>query len=100
MKSEQEFGAFLEWLGNSFGQGAVTSVPFFLAGALTGGIGAVAMGGAARLAAGGFVRSMGKSLIPSMVNPTSTLGKAGAAMLSYFTIRYWFNFSGLYFWCW
>ena len=80
-ESEQEFGAFLEWLGNSFGQGAVTSVPFFLAGALTGGIGAVAMGGAARAAAGGFVKSMGKSLIPSMVNPTSTLGKVGTAML-------------------
>lgn len=80
-ESEQEFGAFLEWLGNSFGQGAVTSIPFFLAGALTGGVGAVAMGGAARATAGGFVKSMGKSLIPSMVNPTSAAGKLGAALL-------------------
>ncbi len=41
-ESEQEFSAFLEWLGNAVGQGAVTSVPIVLAGLLTGGIGAVA----------------------------------------------------------
>ena len=80
-ESETEFSAFLEWLGNAVGQGAVTSVPFFLAGALTGGIGAVAVGTAGRAAAGGFLGAAGRSLIPSLVNPTSTLGKLGAATL-------------------
>ena len=80
-ESEQEFSAFLEWLGNAVGQGAVTSVPFFLAGALTGGIGAVAAGTAGRAVAGGFLGAAGRSLIPSLVNPTSTLGKLGAATL-------------------
>ena len=80
-ESETEFSAFLEWLGNAVGQGAVTSVPFFLAGALTGGIGAVAVGTAGRAAAGGFLGAAGRSLVPSLVNPTSTLGKIGAATL-------------------
>ena len=80
-ESEQEFSAFLEWLGNAVGQGAVTSVPFFLAGALTGGIGAVAVGTAGRAVAGGFLGAAGRSLIPSLVNPTSLLGKVGAATL-------------------
>ena len=80
-ESETEFSAFLEWLGNAVGQGAVTSVPFFLAGALTGGVGAVAAGTAGRAAAGGFLGAAGRSLVPSLVNPTSTLGKLGAATL-------------------
>ena len=80
-ESEQEFGSFLEWLGNAVGQGAVTSVPFFLAGALTGGVGAIAAGTAGRVAAGGALKAAGRSLVPSLINPTSTLGKIGAATL-------------------
>ena len=80
-ESEQEFGSFLEWLGNAVGQGAVTSVPFFLAGALTGGVGAIAAGTAGRVAAGGVLKAAGRSLVPSLINPTSTLGKIGAATL-------------------
>ena len=37
-ESEQEFGAFLEWLGAKVGEGAVTSVPFVLAGLVSGGV--------------------------------------------------------------
>ena len=81
MESEEEFSSFLSWLGNTVGQGAVTSVPFFLAGALTGGVGAIAAGTAGRALAGGALKAAGRSLVPSLVNPTSTLGKLGAATL-------------------
>ncbi len=80
-ESEQEFGAFLDWLGYNVGQGAVTSIPFVLAGLATGGVGAAVMGGTARAAAGGWLAAGGRSLVPGLVSPTSTLGKVGAAIL-------------------
>tara|TARA_R110000772_G_scaffold268625_1_gene396872 strand:+ start:1856 stop:9493 length:7638 start_codon:yes stop_codon:yes gene_type:complete len=43
-ESDQEFSAFVEWLGAKVGEGAVTSVPFVLAGIVSGGVGAGAIG--------------------------------------------------------
>ncbi len=80
-ESEQEFGAFLDWVGYNVGQGAVTSIPFVLAGLVSGGIGAAVMGGAARTAAGGWLAAGGRSLVPSLISPKTTLGKFGAALL-------------------
>jgi hypothetical protein len=40
-ESEQEFSAFLEWMGAKLGEGAVTTLPFVLAGIVSGGVGAV-----------------------------------------------------------
>ena len=44
-ESEQEFSAFLEWVGAKMGEGAVTTLPIVLAGMVTGGVGAAAIGG-------------------------------------------------------
>ena len=43
-ESEKEFGAFLEWVGAKLGEGAVTTLPFVLAGLVSGGVGAGAIG--------------------------------------------------------
>jgi len=43
-ESEQEFSAFLEWVGAKMGEGAVTTLPIVLAGMVTGGVGAAAIG--------------------------------------------------------
>ena len=43
-ESEQEFSAFLEWAGAKLGEGLVTTIPFVLAGLVSGGVGAGAIG--------------------------------------------------------
>ena len=43
-ESEEEFSAFLEWVGAKMGEGAVTTLPIVLAGLVTGGVGAAAIG--------------------------------------------------------
>ena len=44
-ESEEEFSAFLEWVGAKMGEGAVTTLPIVLATMVTGGLGAAAIGG-------------------------------------------------------
>ena len=78
-ESEQEFSAFLEWLGAKVGEGAVTSVPFVLAGLLTGGVGAGAIG------AGLVAKQAGMSALrqsfTSSVLPKAVLDAAGKGFL-------------------
>ena len=78
-ESEQEFGAFLDWLGAKVGEGAVTSVPFVLAGLVSGGVGAAAIGG------GLVARQAGISALrqsfTSSVLPKSVLQAAGKGFL-------------------
>ena len=78
-ESEQEFGAFLEWLGAKVGEGAVTSVPFVLAGLVSGGVGAAAIGG------GLVARQAGMSALrqafTSSVLPKAVLQSAGKGFL-------------------
>ena len=78
-ESEQEFSAFLEWLGAKVGEGAVTSVPFVLAGLVTGGVGAGAIG------AGLVARQAGMSALrqsfTSSVLPKAVLDAAGKGFL-------------------
>ena len=78
-ESEQEFGAFLEWLGAKVGEGAVTSVPFVLAGLVSGGVGAGVIG------AGLVARQTGMSALrqafTSSVLPKAVLQSAGKGFL-------------------
>ena len=65
-ESEQEFSAFLEWLGGKMGEGAVTTLPIVLAGLVSGGVGAgaIASGLVARQAGmGAFRQAMSYGLL-------------------------------------
>ena len=93
-ESEHEFSAFLEWLGAKVGEGAVTSVPFFLAAAVTGGIGAGAIGaglvakqagmGAMRQAfTKGLLGKAGGGLVSGTLNRMSTMSSLGLLASGY-----------------
>ena len=87
-ESEQEFSAFLEWMGAKLGEGAVTTLPFVLAGIVSGGIGAGAIGaGLVARQAGmsalrqsftkGLLAEGSKGLIGGAINRATTMSGLG-----------------------
>jgi|TARA_R110000851_G_scaffold7719_1_gene29740 hypothetical protein len=78
-ESEQEFSAFLEWVGAKLGEGAVTTLPFVLAGLVSGGLGAGAIG-AGLIARQGSMSAMRQAFTYGLVgNPAGGLMAQTAA---------------------
>ena len=93
-ESEQEFSAFLEWAGAKLGEGMVTTIPFVLAGLVTGGIGAGAIGaGLVARQAGtsalrqaftkGLIGQAGKGIIGGALNRATTMSGLGFMAAGY-----------------
>ena len=93
-ESEQEFSAFLEWTGAKLGEGLVTTLPFILAGIVSGGIGAGAIGaGLIARQAGtsalrqaftkGLVGQAGKGVIGGALNRATTMSGLGFMAAGY-----------------
>jgi hypothetical protein len=93
-ESEQEFSAFLEWAGAKLGEGLVTTIPFVLAGIVTGGVGAGAIGaGLIAKQAGtsalrqaftqGLIGQTGKGIIGGALNRATTMSGLGFMAAGY-----------------
>ena len=93
-ESEQEFSAFLEWAGAKLGEGLVTTIPFVLAGIVTGGVGAGAIGaGLIARQAGtsalrqaftqGLIGQTGKGIIGGALNRATTMSGLGFMAAGY-----------------
>jgi hypothetical protein len=93
-ESEEEFSAFLEWAGAKLGEGMVTTLPFVLAGIVTGGIGAGAIGaGLVARQAGtsalrqaftkGLIGQAGKGVIGGALNRATTMSGLGFMAAGY-----------------
>mgnify|MGYP003132753047 CR=1 FL=1 len=93
-ESEQEFSAFLEWAGAKLGEGMVTTIPFVLAGLVTGGVGAGAIGaGLIAKQAGtsalrqaftqGLIGQTGKGIIGGALNRATTMSGLGFMAAGY-----------------
>ena len=93
-ESEQEFSAFLEWAGAKLGEGAVTTLPFVLAGIVSGGVGAGAIGaGLVARQAGmsafkqattyGLLGQAGKGLVGGALNRATTMSGLGFMAAGY-----------------
>ena len=93
-ESEEEFSAFLEWAGAKLGEGMVTTLPFVLAGKVTGGIGAGAIGaGLVARQAGtsalrqaftkGLIGQAGKGVIGGALNRATTMSGLGFMAAGY-----------------
>ena len=93
-ESEQEFSAFLEWTGAKLGEGLVTTLPFVLAGILSGGIGAGAIGaGLIARQAGtsalrqaftkGLLAEGSKGLVGGAINRATTMSGLGFMAAGY-----------------
>ena len=93
-ESEQEFSAFLEWAGAKLGEGLVTTIPFVLAGLVSGGVGAGAIGaGLVAKQAGtsalrqaftqGLIGQTGKGVIGGALNRATTMSGLGFMAAGY-----------------